>query len=101
MSEDRDLAGPEAFAQDVDQLVEVGDELPDGHRGSGDFAVERFAGPALIPVDNGEALFERRVEVTKRTVSLSPGPPCSRINGGLATLSPRIMIHCSFPPSRR
>src|SRR6266567_6839997 len=78
MSEDRDLVGPEAFAHNVDQLVEVGDELPDGHRGSGDFAVERFAGPALIPVDNGEALFERRVEVTKKTHLCKARPPVQK-----------------------
>ncbi len=67
MSEDRDLAGPQAFAHGFDQLVEIGDELLDRHRGSGDLSVEGFAGPALVPVDDGEALFERRVEVTKQT----------------------------------
>ena len=65
--EDRHLVLPEALAHRVDQLVEIGDELLDRHRGSGDTAVERLAGAALVPVDDGEALLERRVEVTEET----------------------------------
>ena len=67
MPQDRYLGLPEAFAHRFDQLVEVGDELLDGHGGFGDLAVERFAGTVLVPVDNCEAPFERRIEMTEKT----------------------------------
>jgi hypothetical protein len=65
VSEDRDLVLLDAFAHRFDQLVEIGDELLDRHGGLGDLAVERFAGTPLIPIDDGEALLQRRIEVTE------------------------------------
>jgi hypothetical protein len=63
--EDRDPRLAEALAHGLDQLVEIGDELLDRHRRSRDCAVKRLAGAALVPVDDGEDLLERRVEVTE------------------------------------
>ena len=83
----------EQFISDLDELVDAVRKRLGKIGRSRDLAVERPAGAALIPVDDGEALFERRIEVAEEAVSLSPGPPCSRINGGLATLSPRSITH--------
>ncbi len=74
MPEDRHLGLAEALTHDVDQLVEVRDELIDRHRRSRDAAVGRLAGSALIPVDGGEALLERRVEVTEEARLAPPWP---------------------------
>jgi hypothetical protein len=63
VAEDRHLRLAETRAHGVDQLVEIGDELLDRHRRSRDRAVERLAGAALIPIDDGEGPLERRVEV--------------------------------------
>jgi hypothetical protein len=80
-------------AHGVDQLVEIGDELLDRHRSIEGSCGRTIVGAALVPIDDGEGPLERRVECRKKTVSLNPGPPCNRINGGLATLSPRIITH--------
>jgi hypothetical protein len=65
VAQDRDLLRPEAPAHEVDELVEIGDELIQRHRGSGNVAIERLAGAALIPMDDGEVSLERRVEVAE------------------------------------
>ena len=70
--EDRHAGLVEPLAHRVDQLVEIGDELLDGHRGWG-CRGRRLAGAALIPVDDREALLQRRVEAAGRDCSLSPG----------------------------
>src|SRR6266487_119657 len=72
--EDRHLCLAEALAHGIDQLVEIGDELLDGHGRSRDRAVERLGRAALIPIDDGEALFERRIEVTEQNRLAEPWP---------------------------
>src|SRR5574341_655133 len=48
-------------ADDLDELVEVGEELLDRHRRPPQGGVVRVSGAALIPVDDGEALLQDRV----------------------------------------
>jgi hypothetical protein len=79
----------EALAHRVDELVEIGDELLDGHRRSRDVAAKRLAGAALIPVDDREDPLERRVEVAEERRLAQPRPPVQedqrRVGDALAT----------------
>jgi len=47
----------------------------------------------LRPIATVKLFSSGALKWRKKPVSLSPGPPCSRINGGLATLSPRSITH--------
>src|SRR5262245_8094292 len=67
MSENRDLVLSETLANEVDELVEVGDEPIERHRGSRNVAIERLASAALIPMNDGEGAFERRIEASKES----------------------------------
>jgi hypothetical protein len=73
--EDRNHSLSDPRARCLDQLVEVGDELLDGHRGSGDLAVEGLAAAALVPVDDGEGPLQRRIEVTEEVRLGETWPP--------------------------
>jgi hypothetical protein len=70
---EHDLWLADARADGVDQLTEVGDELLERHRRSGDGAVEGLARAALVPVDDGELFFQIRVEVTEESRLAEPG----------------------------
>jgi hypothetical protein len=74
MSEDRNLVLPDALAHHFDQLVEIGDELFERHGRSGDVEVEGFARTALVPIDDREALLERRVVVPEERRIGQAGP---------------------------
>ena len=69
----------------------------------------RFAGAALIPVDDGEALLERRIEVAEERRLARARPAVQedqrRIGGALATYhlthkAPSKLPRCSSGPSR-
>jgi hypothetical protein len=100
VSEDDDLRLAQPRADGLDQVVEVGDELLDRHGGARDRAVERLPRAALVPVDDRVALLQWRVKERNHDVSLIPGPPCSKINGGFATLMPWVSTHWSSPLRR-
>src|SRR5215207_5963192 len=72
--EDCHLGLTQARAHSVHKLVQIGDELLHRKRRSSDRAVERLAGAALIPVDDGEALLKRRIEVTEQNRLAQPWP---------------------------
>ena len=88
-----DLVLAEALAYRIDQLIEVMKELFDCHEGFGNSRVEPLAGAALLPIHDRETLLQRCIEVTQRRISGKPGPPCTKINSGLSTLTPRIITN--------
>ena len=65
VAQDRDLLRTETPAHDVDEFVEIDDELIERHRGSRNVAIERLAGAALIPMDDGEVPLERGIEMAE------------------------------------
>jgi hypothetical protein len=87
--EEHDLRLAEPPAHRVDELVEIGEELRDGHRRSRDVAVERLAGAALVPVHEREALLERGIALAEERRLAEPGPAMQqdqrRIRDALAT----------------
>src|SRR5579859_3006354 len=74
MPEHRDLASPNAFAHRFDQVVEIGNELLDGHRGLWNSRIERLTGAALVPVDDGEVLLQGCVEMAEEARLAEPRP---------------------------
>jgi hypothetical protein len=74
VAEKHDLRLAEPPANRVDELVKIADELLDGHRRTRDAAVEGLAGATLIPVDDGEDPFERRIKETEEA-RLAPARP--------------------------
>jgi hypothetical protein len=55
VAEERHLRLSDQRADGVNQLVQIGDELLDGHGRPRNRAVERLARAALIPIDDCEA----------------------------------------------
>jgi hypothetical protein len=53
----------------------------------------RFAGAALIPIDDGEALLERRIEVAEETHLGKAWPAVQEDQRRMVRLSPRIITH--------
>ena len=74
MSVNCDLVLTEALAYHINQFVEIVDEPFDCHGGLGNFGVERFAGAALVPVDNRKAFLKWGIEVTEKTHLGKTGP---------------------------
>jgi len=66
VAEDQHCALGEPCAYQVDEFIEVGDELLDGHGRSRDLPAERFARAPLVPVDDGEVLLQVGIEVTQQ-----------------------------------
>jgi hypothetical protein len=74
VAEDHHLRLVEARADDVHQLIKVRKELLDRHRRRLEAPVKRSSSPALLPVNDREGRFQRRVEVPEERRFGHPWP---------------------------
>src|SRR5580765_5901855 len=112
MSDEDDLRLAETLANDVDELVEIGKKLRDGHGRCRNALVERPACTALIPVDDGEALLECGVEDAEEWRVRKPGAAVQKDECRILEVAPtnhHTLIHAAYgsiagfgnPASRR